>query len=61
MEPPTVLNKLQTLEFRDGEYEHKTIEFGVPWEPPAWRSRWVEVFEPATARIGHCVAETATR
>ena len=53
MKPPTVLNKLQTLVFRDGECEHETIEFGVPWEPSDWRSRWVEVFEPATTRIGH--------
>jgi hypothetical protein len=30
--------KLQTLEFRDVEREHETIEFGIPWEPPAWRS-----------------------
>jgi hypothetical protein len=61
MEPPTVLNTLQTLEFRDGDREHETIESGVPWEPSDWRSRWVEVFAPATARIGHYVADTASR
>jgi hypothetical protein len=22
------------------------IYFGDPWEPPAWRARWVERFDP---------------
>jgi hypothetical protein len=61
MEPPTVLNRIEILEFRDGKVTHESIYFGDPWEPPTWRSRWVEVFEPEADRIGHYVADTASR
>ena len=30
------------MEFRGGQVAHETIYFGEPWEPPAWRARWVE-------------------
>jgi SnoaL-like domain len=30
------------MEFRGGKVAHETIYFGEPWEPPAWRARWVE-------------------
>ncbi|MEH0935790.1 nuclear transport factor 2 family protein [Micromonospora psammae] len=34
------------MEFRDGKVVHERIYFGEPWEPPAWRARWVERMEP---------------
>jgi hypothetical protein len=30
------------MEFRDGKVARERIYFGEPWEPPAWRARWVE-------------------
>jgi hypothetical protein len=30
------------MEFRDGEVVRERIDFGEPWEPPAWRAQWVE-------------------
>jgi hypothetical protein len=30
------------MEFRDGKVVRERIYFGEPWEPPAWRARWVE-------------------
>ena len=30
------------MEFRDGRVVRERIYFGEPWEPPAWRARWVE-------------------
>ncbi len=30
------------MEFRDYKVVRETIYFGEPWEPPEWRSRWVE-------------------
>ncbi len=35
------------MEFRGGKVAHETIYFGAPWEPPAWRARWVEPHAPA--------------
>jgi hypothetical protein len=34
------------MEFRDGKVVRERIYFGEPWEPPAWRARWVERMEP---------------
>jgi hypothetical protein len=51
------MHAVNIMEFRDGKVTHETIYFGDPWEPPAWRSQWVELFEPATARIGQDVAD----
>jgi hypothetical protein len=34
------------MEFRDGKVVRERIYFGDPWEPPAWRARWVERFDP---------------
>src|SRR5262245_44469096 len=31
------------LEFRAGKVVRETIYFGEPWDPPAWRSQWVEL------------------
>jgi SnoaL-like domain len=33
------------MEFRDGKVVRERIYFGEPWEPPAWRARWVESME----------------
>jgi ketosteroid isomerase-like protein len=30
------------MEFRDGKVIHETQYFVEPFEPPAWRARWVE-------------------
>ena len=37
------------MEFRDGKVVRERIYFGEPWEPPAWRARWVERMEPETS------------
>jgi hypothetical protein len=34
------------MEFRDGKVVRERIYFGDPWEPPAWRAKWVELFDP---------------
>jgi hypothetical protein len=34
------------MEFRDGKVVRERIYFGDSWEPPAWRARWVERFDP---------------
>ena len=34
------------MEFRDGKVIRERIYFGEPWEPPAWRAQWVELFDP---------------
>ena len=52
------MHTVTIMEFRDGKVVRETIYFGDPWEPPAWRSQWVELFEPATARIGQEVTDT---
>ena len=53
------MHTVTIMEFRDGKVVRETIYFGDPWEPPAWRAQWVELFEPATARIGQEGADTA--
>jgi hypothetical protein len=34
------------MEFRDEKVVRERIYFGDPWEPPAWRARCVERFDP---------------
>ena len=34
------------MEFRDDAVVRERIYFGDPWEPPSWRARWVERFDP---------------
>jgi hypothetical protein len=34
------------MEFRDDKVIRERIYFGDPWEPPAWRAQWVELFDP---------------
>jgi hypothetical protein len=46
----TPVHTVAILEFRGGKVAHETDYFGDPWEPPAWRSQWVERDEPATER-----------
>jgi SnoaL-like domain len=41
----TPLNVVGIMEFRDGRVVRERIYFGEPWEPPAWRARWVERME----------------
>ena len=45
------LHVVGIMEFRDGKVVRERIYFGEPWEPPAWRARWVEPMgEPWTAQ-----------
>jgi len=37
------------MEFGAGKVVRERIYFGEPWEPPAWRARWVEPMEPESA------------
>lgn len=30
------------VELRDGKVAKQTVVFGAPFDPPAWRSKWVE-------------------
>ena len=34
------------MEFRDSKVVRERIYFGEPWEPPAWRAKWVERIQP---------------
>lgn len=34
---------VELLTLRDGKIVHITAYFGLPFDPPAWRSQWVEV------------------
>jgi hypothetical protein len=36
-------NVVGIMEFRDGKVFRETIYVGDPWDPPAWRSQWVEL------------------
>ncbi len=36
------------MEFRDDKVVRERIYFGEPWEAPAWRAQWVELFDPQT-------------
>jgi hypothetical protein len=35
-------NVVGIMEFREGKVVRETIYFGEPWDPPTWRSQWVE-------------------
>jgi hypothetical protein len=37
------------IELSDGKVVRERIYFGERWEPPAWRARWVEHFDPREA------------
>jgi hypothetical protein len=36
------------MEFRDGLVVRETVYVTDPWEPPAWRARWVELMTPGS-------------
>jgi hypothetical protein len=36
------VNAVNIMEFRDGKVACETIYFADPFEPPEWRSKWVE-------------------
>ena len=36
------VNAVSIMEFRDGKVARETYYFGDPFEPPEWRSQWVE-------------------
>jgi hypothetical protein len=44
------LNVVGIMEFRDGKVARERIYFGEPWDPPAWRARWVEPIEADAPR-----------
>ena len=44
----TPMHAVNIMEFRDDKVAHETIYFGEPWEPPAWRAKWVELVDRAT-------------
>ena len=52
------MHTVNIMEFRDGKVVRETIYFGDPWEPPAWRTQWVELVDRATSRIDQKGAET---
>jgi hypothetical protein len=52
------MHTVDIMEFRGGKVARETIYFGEPWEPPAWRARWVEVVERATPPLGQGSADT---
>ena len=33
------------MEFRNDKVAHETLYFAYPFEPPEWRSRWVEIIK----------------
>ena len=36
------VNVVTIMEFRDGKVTHETHYYADPFEPPEWRSQWVE-------------------
>lgn len=36
------VNVVSIMEFKDGKIVHETHYYADPFEPPIWRSRWVE-------------------
>ena len=36
------VNVVCIMEFKDNKVAHETLYFGDPFEPPKWRSQWVE-------------------
>jgi hypothetical protein len=43
------MNAVNIMELREGKVARETIYFGEPWQPPAWRARWVERMAEAAA------------
>src|SRR5580698_8690016 len=39
----TAFQTISIMEFQNGRVVHETQYFAEPFEPPAWRSQWVEV------------------
>ncbi|MFZ1878331.1 MAG: hypothetical protein WAU25_14985 [Nitrososphaeraceae archaeon] len=39
------INGVAIMEFRNDKIAHETLYFAYPFEPPEWRSRWVEKIE----------------
>ena len=37
------INAVGIMEFRDGKIAHETRYYADTFEPPEWRSRWVEI------------------
>jgi len=37
------VNGVAIMEFRDDKIAHETLYFAYPFEPPNWRSQWVEI------------------
>ena len=37
------VNVVGIMEFRDGKIAHETHHYADPFEPPEWRSQWVEI------------------
>ena len=40
------------VEFRDGKVWRDTRYYAEPFEPPAWRARWIEPMEESPPRDG---------
>jgi hypothetical protein len=41
-EDESPVNAVAIMEFRNGKVAHETLYFAYPFEPPEWRSQWVE-------------------
>jgi SnoaL-like domain len=39
------VNVVSIMEFRDGKIAHETHYYADPFEPPGWRSQWVEIIK----------------
>jgi hypothetical protein len=39
------VNVVTIMEFRNGKVAHETHYYGDPFEPPEWRSQWVEIIK----------------
>jgi hypothetical protein len=46
------VNVVGIMEFSNGEVVRERIYFAEPWEPPAWRARWVERMDDETVTPG---------
>jgi SnoaL-like domain len=45
------VNTVSIMEFQDGKVVRETLYFADPFDPPAWRSRWVQLMD-ASRPIG---------
>ena len=39
------VNVVGVMEFRDGKIAHETHYYADPFDPPEWRSQWVEIIQ----------------